>query len=284
MHLRTVATVTALCAPLISAAGVQAKDVVRPTSVRGGVMTEPAASSGIILGCRTPAVALSGAVSRSGAGDLVWSRPGAEIRNWDFEFAAAARRRAAAQLRCLSLRLPAGVREAELRVNTVRSDALTLPPGASRSVKLRCDRGYVPTGYGLERDGDIGTGAALPGPRGWRFRIENRGASEGRATLRIRCLQRAVSADSDDGETTLRFAVRRAAFADSARSGAGVSHSCGKREYSLATGFDSAPGSGVSVTSSGPAGRRGGSWSFAGAGSAQVRTYLLCLGLGSRFR
>lgn len=284
MPLKTVAAVTALCAPLVTAAGVQAKDVVRPSSVRGAVTIEPAASSGMFLGCRTPAVALSGAV-RSGAGDLVWSRPGAEIRDWDFEFAAAPRRRASAELRCLSLRLPAGVRQAVLRVNTVRSDALALPARTNRSVKLRCDRGYVPTGYGLEREGDIGIGAAVPGPHGWRFGVENRGAAEARAKLRIRCLQRSVSADSDDGETTLRFAVRRPAFADSVISGAGVSHSCGQREYSLATGFESAPGSGLSITSSRPAGRRGGRWSFGGAaGNAQVSTYLLCLGLGSRFR
>ena len=285
MHLKTVAAVTALCAALVTAAGVQAKDVVRPSSVRGAVMIEPAASSGIVLGCRTPAVALSGAVSRSGAGDLVWSRPGAEIRNWDFEFDAAPRRRAAAELRCLNLRLPAGVSQAVLRVNTVRSDALVLPARTSRSVKLRCDRGYVPTGYGLEREGDIGIGAAVPGPHSWRFRVDNRGAAEARAKLRIRCLQRSVSADSNDGETTLRFAVRRRAFADSVMSGAGVSHSCGRREYSLATGFESAPESGVSITSSRPAGRRGGRWSFGGAaGNAQVSTYLVCLGLGSRFR
>jgi hypothetical protein len=285
MRLRIVAAVTALCASLATAAGVQAKDLVRPSSVSGAVMIEPAVSSGIVLGCRTPAVALSGAVGRSGAGHLVRSRPGAAIRKWDFEFAAAPRRRAAAELRCLSLRLPAGVRQAELRVNTVRSDVLALPARTSRSVKLRCDRGYVPTGYGLEREGEIAIGAAVPGPRSWRFQIENRGAAEARAKLRIRCLQRSVSADSTDGETTLRFAVRRATFADSVRSGAGVSHSCGQREYSLATGFESAPASGVSVTSNRPAGRRGGRWSFGGvAGNAQVSTYLVCLGLGSRFR
>jgi hypothetical protein len=285
MSTRTVAAVVALCALAAHAtAAAQAEDVIRPGRVAAGVTLGPDASSGVIFGCKRPAVALNGAARGAGAGELVRSAPRRRLRDWDFEFDAAREQRARAEIRCMGLRLPRQLTRAVLKVNTVRSGPVSLAPGTYRTLRPRCDRGYMPTGYGLERERNVSIGTAVPGSGGWRLRVENRGAAEGRATLRIRCLKRTVMAISEGEPVTLRFAIRRAAFSDSVSGGTSVSHSCRTREFSLAAGVEIDRGS-VAPASSRPSGPRGGRWSFTGAaGAAEAKTYLLCLGLGSRFR
>ncbi|HEX2414499.1 MAG TPA: hypothetical protein VHJ37_04715 [Thermoleophilaceae bacterium] len=284
MVTRTVAAVAALCALAAPASAAHAEDVIRPSRVAAGVTLDPAASSGVMFGCKRPAVALNGAASGSGAGELVRSGPRSELRDWDFEFDAAHEQSARAEIRCIGLRLPRDLRRAVLKVNTVRSGPASLAAGTYRTLRPRCDRGYVPTGYGLEHEGNLSIGTAVPGAGGWRLRVENRGAAKGRATLRIRCLKRTVTAFRDGEPVTLRFAIRHAAFSDSVSDGSSVSHSCRTREFSLATGVEIERGP-VAPASSRPSGPRGGRWSFTGAaGTVKAKTYLLCLGLGSRFR
>lgn len=249
-----------------------AAPVVEPVSVSRTVVVPAGATRSVILSCPGAAVALNGAASSQSD-----SIPGADPQRWTFRFAAEGTgRRVRTVLRCVRLRLPDEVGAVRLVVGTVRRPDLAVDAGATRRVTLRCQRGQVPTGWGLER-GDTGTAIAVAGvrrtPRGFVFDLANTGAARATATPRIRCLGR-----TQDGRSGLThsFRLRSGSFEDGGRS---ARHSCRRGEYSVSAGAVLEAGV---LEAAFPRGPRGARWRFSGAGGAT--TQLVCLARGTRFR
>lgn len=284
-------TIALLAAP----ASALAADVVAPSSVAGSITVPAGGSSTLTLRCPGAAVALNAAVTRRGAGVRVRrSIPGAGSGNWSFRLSAAsgARERAVrAVLRCVRLALPAGVTGTRLIVSTRRPPSFAVPAGSSTGVQVRCARGFVPTGYGLDRGvRDLTLAAAAPNPRGWDFRLENTGASSASARLSVRCLKQSVRARDDGGPTQLDFVVARRVFSDAItrkpppQSRGTFTHTCAESQFSVATGHSLDPAAGAVVTRTGPDGLRAGRWTFRGATDGELMTtFLLCLNRHTQF-
>jgi hypothetical protein len=275
-------TVAVLAAPATALAA----DTVVPSSVAASTTVPAGGSSTLTLRCPGTAVALNAAVTRRGAGVTVRrSIPGAGSGDWSFRLSAApgARRRGArAVLRCVRLRV-SGVR---LFVATRRPPAMSVAAGASTEQELRCARGFVPTGHGLDRTSpNVALAAARPTSRGWSFRVENTGGTSARARLSVRSLQRSVSAG---GRGQLDFALGRRSFSDAVgrRPGSSgtVTHTCAGDRFSVATGHSVDPAGRIVVTGGGPAGLRSGRWTFRRATAGDVmQTHLVCLGRHTQF-
>ena len=263
----------------VPASAAAALPVVDPVSVRGSTNLPSGGSRTLILTCPEPAVALHAGASSELGSDSV---PDSDPRRWSFRFTSDAgdpARRVRAVLRCVRLQLPPGLRGVRLTVGTVRRPDVFVVAGAARRVALTCQRGMIPTGWGLERGGAgqaIAVAAATPRRRGFVFRLENTGSAGASATPRIRCLKRSQRARSGERHA---FETRIARFDDS---GAGARHACRRSEYSLSTGVSLDPSDDILLTGAMPAGARGGRWSFNRGG--QASTNLVCLDRTSRFR
>jgi hypothetical protein len=284
----------AVAVPL-AAAGPASAGAPIPSSVERSVTLPADGTRSLTLRCPGEGVALSGAVSSSGTGTAgaLDSIPNPDGRSWTFRFASGAgadRRRAAAVLRCMRVRVPRAVRRVRLLTATRRDPDVTVPGGSTRRAALRCPPGFVPTGWGHEGlpPGELRVAAAVPGRGGWEFRLENPGAAVASGTLHIRCLERAQRGRGRGRALRHGFRVRRASFRDGVRVGdAGpLAHSCRSSEFSVATGSWLAAGVELVLGASHPTGERGGRWTFDHRGGRRepVRTYLLCLDLGSRWR
>jgi hypothetical protein len=193
-----------------------------------------------------------------------------------------------AVLRCVRLELPAGLSDARLVVSTRLPPAFEIPAGSSTAVQIRCGRGFVGTGYGLESGGrrDVRIAAAIPGARGWTFRLENTGSSPARARLRVRCLKRSVSARRGGAPSQLVFQVARREFSNRVGPGARktFSNSCMAGEFSVATGSVVDPADDIVLSGSHPIRSRSGRWTFARASAGdRVRSFLVCLSRGTQF-
>jgi hypothetical protein len=269
-----------------------AANVVTPSSVAESTTVPAGGSRTLTLRCPTTAVALNAAVTEQGGGITVRrSSPGAGPGDWRFRLSAAAgsrQRRVRAVLRCVRLTLPQSVSGARLTVETQRSPALNVPGGSAAALQVRCGAGYVATGYGLNRGArrDVTIAAAQPSASGWDFNLENTGAASASASVRVRCLKRAVNA-REGGQ--LRFEVARRVFSDSVGPMPGSSgtftHTCARSQFSVATGHVVDQPSGIVVPVTAPAGRRVGGWTFRGAGDDDVVTsFLLCLSRRTQFR
>ncbi len=269
-----------------------AADVIQPSSVAASTTVPAGGSNTLRLRCPSPAVALNGAVTRRGAGVTVnRSIPGAGPGGWSFRLTAAdgARRRGArAVLRCVELAQPVGVSGARLVVSTLRPPAVEIPAGSTTEVEIGCGRGFVATGYGLDRGThpDVTIASAVPTTRGWNFRLENAGTSSASAAPSVRCLRRTVTARRGGGSTQLRFRVARPSFALLVASGgsATFSHSCGTGQFSVAAGSSVEPLDAIELVSSGPTSARAGRWTFRRASAGdEVRSFLVCLARRSGF-
>jgi hypothetical protein len=272
-----------------------AADVVVPSRVAASTTVPAGGSRTLTLHCPATAVALNAAVTRRGAGVTVRrSIPGAASGDWRFRLSAAAdarRRGVRAALRCVRLALPAGVSNARLVVSTRRPPAITVAAGSSSGLEVRCARGFIPTGYGLDRGAnDLTLAGAEPEPRGWGFRVENTGPSSANARLSVRCLKRSVRARDAGGPTQLDFAIGRRVFSDAItrkpppRSRGTFTHTCAESQFSVATGHALDSADGAVVTGTGPDGLRAGRWTFRGARPGEVMTtFLLCLHRHTRF-
>jgi len=253
-----------------------AAPVVEPLSVSRSVLVPAGQARSATLSCPDTAVALHGAASSEPGGDSI---PGSHPQRWMFRFAPqGADRRVRAVLRCVRLRLPDEVGVVSLVVGTVRRPDLAVAAGATRRVAIRCRRGQVPTGWGLER-GDAGGSIAVAGVRrtrrGFVFELSNTGPTAATATPRIRCLGR-----SQDGGSGLvhTFRLRSASFDDSGRA---ARHSCRRGEYSVSAGISLDPGSNAFLTAAIPSGPRGARWRLSAA--APATTQLVCLSRRTRF-
>jgi hypothetical protein len=284
----------ALCSTLTIAllalpASALAADVVVPSRVAASTTVPAGGSRTLTLRCPATAVALNAAVTRRGAGVTVRrSIPGTGSGDWRFRLSAAAgarRRGVRAALRCVRLALPAGISKTRLVVSTRRISAITVPAGSSTGLDVRCARGFIATGYGLDRTtGDVTLAGAEPRPRGWDFRVENTGTSAANARLSVRCLKQRVQGRDAGGATELNFAVRRRVFSDAItrkpppRSRGTFTHTCAESQFSIATGHALDAADGAVVTGTGPDGLRAGRWTFRGARPGEtMTTFLLCL-------
>ena len=265
----------------------EARDVIQPSTVSRSATVAGGAARTLQVTCPTPAVALNATATGLPAGATVRrSLPGTGVLGWSLELAAAenaASQRLSASVRCLRLALPADVTGVRLSASTRFEPDLAIPTGRTRPVALRCGAGYIPTGYGLDTlAGRVNMAAAVPGPRGWSFRLANSSATEAQVTVSIRCTRARIKGRRSGDSVSLRLETRRASFTDTAIPGEALRHSCRASEFSIATGASLDGASGLEVASTQPAGARGGLWSFTGAG--RVETHLLCLARRSTFR
>jgi hypothetical protein len=291
------ATRFALCTSLTIAllatpASALAAHVVAPSSVAGSTTVPAGGSTTLTLRCPGAAVALNAAVTQRGAGVTVRrSIPGAASGDWSFRLSAAggARRRAVrALLRCVRLELPAGVSGTRLVVSTRRPPSFAIPAGSSTPLEVTCGPGFAATGYGLDRGASPGVtvAAAIPSAGGWSFRLENTGSASARARLSVRCLRRVVSGRRGGAPTQLTFGVARRRFSNAIGAGAGmgVGHSCARSQFSVATGSRLDAADAVQLSSSHPAGPRGGRWQFSHASAGdRATTFLVCLSRRTQF-
>ena len=108
------------------------------------------------------------------------------------------------EVECARLRPPSSVFTTRLRVTT-RRRRITVPGSSTRSLSVRCPRGYLPAGYGAERPGlagaparaaDIGAFGSLlvrkakVVRRAWQFALRNNATSPRDARMYARCLKR----------------------------------------------------------------------------------------------
>jgi hypothetical protein len=258
--------------------GSAAAAVVDPVSVSRFTTVAAGETRSLTLTCPARAVALHGAATSELRTDSI---PSSNPQRWRFRFTNGSRgpQRAGGVVRCVRLRLPEDVGDIALVVGTVRLPDAFVVAGATRKVSLTCQRGMIPTGWGIER-GDAGrtiaVAAASPTRRGFTFMLENTGDRGARATPRIRCLERTERASSGK---TLSFATRVATFEDG---GNVVRHACRRKEYSVSAGVSLDPAGDLVLDRATPRGERGGLWRFSGSGSAT--TSLICLARGTRFR
>jgi hypothetical protein len=277
-------------AVLLAAAGPAAAGAPVPSSVERSVTLQPGETKSVTLRCPGEGVALSGAVSSSGAGAAAAldSIPRPDGRSWRFRFASpagAVRRRAVAVLRCVQVRLPRGVRRVRLVTVTRRDPDIAVPGGSTRRAALGCPRGFAPTGWGHEGLHELRITAAVPERGRWLFGLENPGAADAAGSLHIRCFERLARGRLRDRSIRHRFRIRRVSFRD--RLGPGpLTHSCRSSEFSVATGSRFDASDDLVLGASHPAGARSGRWTFQqrGGGGESITNYLLCLDLGSRWR
>ena len=173
-------------------AAAEASDVIQPSAVSRSATIAGGATRTLELSCRAPAIALNATASGLPAGaELRRSSPSAGVLGWSLELAAAdsaARQRLGGSIRCLRLELPDGVRDVSLGAATRRTPAVPVPAGETRRTSVRCERGFIPTGYGVDRGGaQVRLAQALAGARGWSFRLANPGSAAAQASVVIRC-------------------------------------------------------------------------------------------------
>lgn len=249
--------------------------VVEPVSVTGQVDVPAGQTRSLTLKCPARAVALNGS-----SFDATSSVPDIKARRWTFRFSAGASAETGrAALRCVRLRLPRRVSGVGLAVGTVIEPVIKAPPGNTQSIDIKCPRGQLPTGWGLERAGDGSNGLsiakAVPTRRGWSFAVENTGAAGAAGDVHIRCLERKQRASSGQRHA---FSTRVASFTEQVEGGSTASRSCRATEYSVATGVSLPPADDILLAGTGVLGGRGGEWTFAQpSGSTAVQTSLICL-------
>jgi hypothetical protein len=283
---------------LAAAPGVSARP--EPLSVQKSVRVNASGVTSLTLSCPQGATALAGAVTSTSTGVTARDSVPRDAGRWTFRFTAlsgAPSPRASTVLRCVRISRAAGVRNWRVTSftgrRTVRVRAL-----ASRGVRVRCMRGFISTGYGVDRSapepvgplpsGDVQLSAAVPTGVGYLFRLENTGGEPTRVTLRIRCLGRIATGLRGGARVRQTFVVDRAGFVDRVSSGGRrtLRHRCPAGHFSLANGLALDPRDDIFLTGAHPAAVRSGSWSFnhpSGA-SQPVRTYLSCLDLSTGFR
>jgi hypothetical protein len=182
------------------------------------------------------------------------------------------------------------VRCAKGRVRTKRKKRVRLVPGAVRTVRVRCRRGQVPTGWG-ERQSP-GTGIArisLTVPpaidffrvgvsgRKVAFGLSNASEDEtGSVDLYVRCWKKRKRA----GRIVRRTFHQRTESTGEIQ----FKHSCRRRQVSLFTGFSFDPSSGGSLVSTRPIHKRSARWLFENplVDETDVDTSLFCLKLRRR--
>jgi hypothetical protein len=256
-----------------------AAPLVDPVSVSRSVTVPSGATRSLTLTCPGTAVALHGAASWELGTDSI---PGSHPQRWTFRFASEAgdpSRRASAVVRCVRLRLPAAIDGVRLVVGTGSRPHVEVGARSTTQVVLRCDRGQVAVGWGVERGDagrEIGVTAIARTPRSFGFELENRGSATATATPRIRCLERTQRSSSG---LTHSFKLRTTSFEDSGRT---ARHACRRGEYSVSAAAVLDPDDGAFLEAAMPRGPRGALWRFSRPTGATSE--LVCLARGTTFR
>jgi hypothetical protein len=284
----------ALCTSLTIAllalpASALAADVVVPSSVARSTAVPSGGSKTLTLRCPAEAVALNAAVTNHDPGVTVGrSIPGRAAGRWSFRLTGAGGGGGVrAVLRCVRLRLPAGVGGARLDVST-RRPPVVVPAGGRTTVRLRCGRAWVGTGYGFDPGtrGDTRLASVVPRAHGWDFTIANAASTPATARVSARCLRQTVTSSRG---ARLRFGVARLVFSDligrMPGSAGTFTHTCAESRFSLATGYAVDEADEVQLRLTHPEGRRAGRFRFRGAASDDVvTTFLVCLSRRTQFR
>jgi hypothetical protein len=284
----------ALCTSLTIAllalpASALAADVVVPSSVARSTAVPSGGSKTLTLRCPAEAVALNAAVTNHDPGVTVRrSIPGRAAGRWSFRLTGAGGGGGVrAVLRCVRLRLPAGVGGARLDVST-RRPPVVVPAGGRTTVRLRCGRAWVGTGYGFDPGtrGDTRLASVVPRAHGWDFTIANAASTPATARVSARCLRQTVTSSRG---ARLRFGVARLVFSDligrMPGSAGTFTHTCAEGRFSLATGYAVDEADEVQLRLTHPEGRRAGRFRFRGAASDDVvTTFLVCLSRRTQFR
>jgi hypothetical protein len=258
----------AIVAAAIVPAAAQAR-VVEPVSVTGQVDVPAGETRSLTLKCPERAVALNGAAPNASS-----SIPGANARRWTFHFS----RSGSAVLRCVRLRLPERVRGVGVVVESKIQPIFEVPPGSTVRIDMRCSRGMIPTGWGLERagaDNGLTIAGAVPSKKGWTFAVENAGTLGAAGTLNARCLEKRQRASSGQHHS---FSTRIVSFTEQIEGSTSTSRSCRQAEYAVGTGVSLPATDDITLAGTTLVGDRGGEWSFAqGNGATAITTSLICL-------
>lgn len=279
----TRATTLAVVAAAVLPAAASAR-VIDTVSVEKSTNVPAGETRSITLKCPARAVALNAAATTElGATDSI---PGGNARRWTFRFTAGATARTGrAVLRCVRMRLPKGVRGVGLAVETKIEPVFEVPAGSTQRVGIRCSRGEIPTGWGLERTGannGLAIAGAEPTKRGWAFTVENTGSTGAAGALHVRCLERKQRAATGQRHA---FSTRVANFSEQLEGPGTTQRACRRSEFSVSTGVSLPASDDILLTGTGPIGSRGGEWTFAQpAGTIGVRTSIVCLAKNTGFR
>jgi hypothetical protein len=230
--------------------------------------------------CRKGYTALSGSPTPPGIGvDLTRSTPGPGRRRWRFGFSTSEKIRVRVVLRCV-----------RGRVATRRKKGVRVASESTRTVKVRCPRGRVPTGWG-ERQAP-GTGlarASLVVPpavdffrvgisgRKMAFGLRNESEDQtGKVDLYVRCWKKRRRAGRVVRRTFHKHVTTTGELT--------IRHKCRRRQVSLFTGFSFDPSSGVGLSSTRPIHKRSARWVFQNplVDETDIDTSLFCLKLRRR--
>jgi hypothetical protein len=271
----------AVAAAVFPAVG--AARVVEPVTVSKSVSVPAGQTRTLDVRCPARAVALNGSVRGPLAGTE--SIPRNDARHWTFRVTAGTRARSTGvDLRCVRLRLPHRVDGVGVSVGTQIEPIFEIPAGNTQQIALKCNRGEVPTGWGLGRrspDNALELAGVVPTDHGWLFTVANPGPVGAAGTIYARCLQRKQRAASGQHHF---FSTRVAAFSQPIDGGGTTSRSCRRRELSVSTGVSLPAGGGIRMTATSLFGSRGGEWSFAQPfGAASIKTSLICLARSTGF-
>jgi hypothetical protein len=262
-----------------------------PSTVSKRVSVSAGSITTLTLRCPRNGIALSGYVSALSGGAFARDSLPGDLHHWSFRFTASGGSgHARAALRCLRLKLPAGLKNVGTKVFTTKT---VLHPGGGSSAVARssCHKGFVPTGYGIDRS-DAGDSApellvssSVPDSRSWGFRVKNTGAATQPVTIHLRCLGARATGKRGGHSLTEHFKLRRLKVSAKVGSGS-LSLKCARGSYALAAGYALRAGDDIFATSSAPSGARGAHFSFRNpsGGRERVHTYLSCLSLRTSFR
>ena len=210
------------------------------------------------------------------------SAPVKGLRRWRFGFEAGGPANVRVVVRCGRVKFPRRL-HAHFEVNTAAKNELTVGPAATRKVTISCAKGHVPTGYGQNQtptgeDQDRDAGAidfylVKATRRKVVIGLRNQSTEAAQVDLFIRCWRQRLGGRL--AKVRVRRFKRQTVPANGSRR---LRHTCRRGEFALATGWSFGSGSGVSLTSTRPAGKRRARWVFDnGGGRAKVRTSILCL-------
>jgi hypothetical protein len=228
-----------------------------------------------------------GASVRAPGASVLTSRPEG-ARRWQFRLLSPnASRRARATLRCVGLVTPQDATGVTVEVGRATTLELTLLPGETRAATPTCARGQIPLSAGFDREGfsAVSIYRSLPGRRGWRFRMKNRGVRNALIELLVRCIKSRSTARKGDTVFRHRFRVRRRYFSEPSLA-TRVKHSCRRGEGSLGGGYSLPPGDFVLADDPLLSGRRSVRWAFRYVVANRVAgaTVLNCLSSRTTFR
>jgi hypothetical protein len=288
MLLRTAVRLFAVLALFALPAEALGASVVRTSSVTGKLVAPAGHGATLGLHCPPSAVALNGAVTRSGSGvEVRRSLPGKDVGAWSFRVAGSGSgsRAVTAVVRCVRLELPAGVSGAQLSVKTRRTPDVVVPAGGTATPRLACGSAWSATGYALDGGyGAVRFAQARPRAHGWWFTLENTGSAPQTVRASIRCVRTKVTATSG---AELRFRVVRQSFerafgaGSSRREAAGR---CSAKRINVAAGIQLDPADPFELLGASPSGSAGARWLFGNVSAGDgFRAYMVCLGRGSRF-